>query len=371
MKTVIMIPARSGSKRVKDKNIRLLSGKPLISYVIESALKTNLPVYINTDCEAILDYTKNFPCNQYKRDKQFTRDTSTNDEFMEDFLKNIKCDYVLQILPTSPFITVDEINEFLKEMRNFDTTISVKHAQIGCIYKNKPINFDITKKNPPSQEMEPVKVYATSLMGWKSEVFLKNMRLYGSAYHGGQGSINYFTLKGWSTIDIDTEFDFRLAETIAQFIPFEAKYIPFYYEKNSFSDDYVPRVLKEDGIVSGDHTNENKQIVNIKSLMEENPSDKSWFHTLVNTENNSCTLLNQMPGEGNRKHFHAKWNEWWLIIRGEWLFEIEEEKYKVKEGDLVFIKKGKKHQITAIGKKIATRLAVSRYDVEHIYKRKV
>ena len=50
--------------------------------------------------------------------------------------------------------------------------------------------------------MEPVKVYATSLMGWKSEVFLKNMKLYGSAYHGGQGSINYFTLKGWSTIDI-------------------------------------------------------------------------------------------------------------------------------------------------------------------------
>ena len=53
------------------------------------------------------------------------------------------------------------------------------------------------------------------------------------------------------------------------------------------------------------------------------------------------------------------------------LFEIEEEKHKVKEGDLVFIQKGKKHQITAIGKKIATRLAVSRYDVEHICKRKV
>ena len=369
MNAVIMIPARSGSKRVKNKNIRLLSGKPLISYVIETALKTNLPVYVNTDCEIILEYIKDLGCIQYKRDKKFTSDSSTNDEFMEDFLQNVSCEYVLQVLPTSPFITIDEINSFLKEMQNFDTTVSVKDAQIGCVYKTQPINFHKTKKNPPSQEMEPVKVYATSLMGWKSEVFLKNMKEIGSAYHGGNGSINYFTLQGWSTIDIDNEFDFRLAETIAQFIPFEKEYKPFYYEKNSYSDDYVPRVLKEDGIVSGDHTKENKQIVNIKSLMESNSSTKSWFHTLVNTENNSCTLLNQMPGEGNRKHFHAKWNEWWLIIRGEWLFEIETEKYKVKEGDLVFIQKGKKHQITAIGEKMATRLAVSRYDVEHIYEK--
>ena len=369
MNTVIMIPARSGSKRVKNKNIRLLSGKPLISYVIETALKTKLPVYINSDCEIILEYAKNLGCLEYKRNKFLARDSSTNDEFMEDFLKNIDCEFVLQILPTSPFITIGEINSFLASMKTFDTTISVKNAQIGCVYQNKPINFEISKKNPPSQEMEPVKVYATSLMGWRSEVFLKNMKEYGSAYHGGKGSINYFTLEGWSTFDIGNELDFRIAESIAQFIPFEDKYEPYFYQRNSYSDDYVPRVLKEDGIYAGNHNEENKRIVNIKKLMEKNSQNESWFHTLVNTENNSCTLLNQMPGEGNRKHFHAKWNEWWLIIRGEWLFEIEQDKYQVTEGDLVFIEKGKRHQITAIGDQIATRLAVSRYDVEHIYEK--
>ena len=368
MKVVVMIPARAGSKRVKNKNLRLLSGRPLISYVIETALKTNLPVYINSDSETILKYAENMGCIRYKRNINLTKDTSTNDEFMEDFLRNVNCDYVLQILPTSPFITIQEIEAFLKQMPKFDTTVSVKDAQIGCIFKNKPINFDLIKKNPPSQDMEPIKVYATSLMGWKSEIFKKNMLNYGSAYHGGKGSINYFTLSGWSTIDIDNEFDFRLAETVAQFIPFEDKYKPFYYENNTFSDDYVPRVLRDDGINSGNHNHENKQITNIKDLMKKNSKDNSWFHTLVNTENNSCTLLNQMPGEGNRKHYHAKWNEWWLIIRGEWLFEIEKEIFNVKEGDLVFIQKGKRHKITAIGKEIATRLAVSRYDVEHIYK---
>lgn len=225
-----MIPARAGSKRVKNKNIRLLNGKPLISYVINTALKTGLPVYVNTDCELILEIAEKMGCSLYKRDKSLTSDSSTNDEFMLDFMKNIKSDFVLQIVPTSPFISLEEINSFLKIMKNYDTTISVKNAQIGCIYKNKPINFDKLKPNPPSQEMEPIKVYACSLMGWKSDVFIRNMKNFSSAYHGGEGSIEYFTLNGWSTIDIDNEIDFRLAESIAQFIPSLHLYKPNYYE---------------------------------------------------------------------------------------------------------------------------------------------
>ena len=61
MKKVIMIPARSGSKRVKKKNIRLLSGKPLISYAIESAMSTGLPVYVNSDCDIILGFYATIP----------------------------------------------------------------------------------------------------------------------------------------------------------------------------------------------------------------------------------------------------------------------------------------------------------------------
>tara|TARA_Y100001968_G_C19337322_1_gene707615 strand:+ start:167 stop:787 length:621 start_codon:yes stop_codon:yes gene_type:complete len=204
-------------------------------------------------------------------------------------------------------------------------------------------------------------------MGWSCKKFKENMKLFGSAYLGGGGRKSYFTLKGWSLIEINNEIDFRAAEAIAQFLPFEDLYKPFYFNKDTYSDDFVPRVLKDDGINEGNHKQINKTVVNLNNLMSENPLDRAWYHTLVNTENNSCTLLNQMPGEGNRKHYHAKWNEWWLIVRGEWKFEIEEEVYKVSKGDLVFIQKGKKHRITAIGNEIASRLAVSRYDVEHIY----
>ena len=369
MKKVIMIPARSGSKRVKKKNIRLLSGKPLISYAIESAMSTGLPVYVNSDCDIILGLAKDLGCIPYKRRKDLCDDSSTNDQFVLDFIDNVEADYLLQVLPTSPFITKDEIIEFSKEMINFDTLISVKDAQIGCVYDGAPINFDKKKQNPPSQEMEPVKVYATSLMGWRSSTFRENMNNLGCAYHGGTGKTGYFTLHGWPTVDIDNESDFMMAESIAQILPFENLYRPFYYDPQTYSDDFVPRVLKEDGIFAGNPSTANKVVVSVKELMEKGTDKEAWYHTLVDTENNSCTLINQLPGEGNRQHYHAKWNEWWYILRGEWLFEIEDKSYNVKVGDLVFIEKGCWHKITAIGTKMSSRLAVSRYDVEHIYKK--
>jgi quercetin dioxygenase-like cupin family protein len=88
---------------------------------------------------------------------------------------------------------------------------------------------------------------------------------------------------------------------------------------------------------------------------------------MVDTENNSATLISQMPGEGNRMHYHDNWNEWWYILDGEWEWIVEGKEIIVKKGDLVFIEKGKRHKITAIGEVPAIRLAVSRADVNHIY----
>ncbi len=81
----------------------------------------------------------------------------------------------------------------------------------------------------------------------------------------------------------------------------------------------------------------------------------------------NCTWIGQLPGEGNRLHYHPNWNEWWYIVKGEWKFEIDGEEMFLKEKDIVFIEKGKKHRITAVGDKIAVRMAVSRADVEHVY----
>jgi len=133
------------------------------------------------------------------------------------------------------------------------------------------------------------------------------------------------------------------------------------------TDANVPNILKKDGVLESNFAQANQEITHIPDLLQKYSQDNSWSHTLVDTESNSATLICQMPGEGNRKHYHPDWNEWWYIIDGQWEWDIEGEKKIIKKGDLVFMKKNRKHKITAIGNKPAIRIAVSRYDVEHVY----
>ena len=178
MKLVGMIPARMGSQRVKKKNVRLINGRPLIDYALESVYKSDIfdEVYINSEDEIFTGLAKNYGFNFYKRPEEFSSNTSTNDEFAQDFLLNIECDILIQILPTSPFLTETDIKEFTNFMLDgdLDTLISVENKQIASVFEGKPVNFEISKPNPPSQTMVPVQAYATALMGWKKKKFLKN-----------------------------------------------------------------------------------------------------------------------------------------------------------------------------------------------------
>ena len=136
------------------------------------------------------------------------------------------------------------------------------------------------------------------------------------------------------------------------------------------SDANVPNILKKDGVSHSTYNEANQEVTNIPNLINKYGRESSWSHTLVNSESNSSTLICQLPGEGNRRHFHPDWNEWWYIIEGTWEWEIEGEKKKIRQGDVVFIEKNRKHKITATGDKCAIRIAVSRYDVAHVYDEK-
>ena len=136
------------------------------------------------------------------------------------------------------------------------------------------------------------------------------------------------------------------------------------------SDANVPNILKGDGVKSSVYDEANQEITHVPDLINKYGRDSSWSHTLVNTESNSATLICQLPGEGNRRHHHPDWNEWWYIVEGTWQWDIEGEKKLIKAGDVVFMEKGRKHRIEAVGDKCAIRIAVSRYDVAHVYDEK-
>jgi len=372
MKIIGMIPARLGSKRVPKKNLRLLSGRPLISYNIEKAVNSEVfdEVYVNSEAEIFSEIAEQYGAKFYKRPEKFSTDSANNDQFAFDFINSIKGDILIQILPTSPLLSIAEIRGFVNYMveNEFDTLVSTVSHQIASIYKKQPINFETLEPHISSQDMLPVETYATVLMGWKYENFKKNMNELGFAYHGGKGKKGYYPIKGLSTIDIDNEEDFRMAEVAIQMQSNNELPKPEYY---GFTENRVevevPEILKKDGVIRNNFNEENNPLVFIDSLIKKYGDESSWCHRLVNTENNSATLIGQLPGEGNRLHFHPKWNEWWYILKGKWEWDIEGDKIIVKKGDFVFIKKGRKHKITAIGNEMAIRLAVSRADVEHVY----
>ena len=372
MKIVAMIPARLGSTRVKNKNLRLINKKPLIQYIIDSVKESKYldDIYINSEASIFKEIAENNNINFYQRDLELSSDTATNDDFAMDFIKNIECDILIQLLPTSPFLSTKEIDRFIENMTSmkYDTQISVSNVKIECLYENRAINFDKKKKTPPSQLLEPIKAYACSIMGWNTDNFRNNIKNYGAAYHGGDGKIGLFELKGYSTVDIDNEEDFQLAESIAKSLQ-ESNSIPEYYNKedNLIYDANREVILVQDGVAKNDMFDFNKEQVSINDIIQNNSKTESWSHTVINSKSNSATLIAQMPGEGNRMHYHHNWDEWWYILKGKWEWLVEGEKKEINAGDVVFIERNRIHKITAKGNNMAIRLAVSREDVDHVY----
>lgn len=374
-KIIGMIPARLGSQRVPMKNLRLLNGKPLIWYSIEAAKESGLfdEIYVNSEADIFGEIAKECGINFYKRRIELTSNETINDDFAVDFVKNVPGDILVQLLPTSPLITPEEISGFVNRMLEgkYDTLVSVENNQIACLYETKPINFKIFEPHKSSQSMVPVQSYATVLMAWKYNNFLENMHEYGCAYHGGSGKIGYFVIKGPSTIDIDNEEDFDMAEIALEYRLSKKRGEKKYYmplnDRRETSEIDVSSILKRDGVVEFNVEDENLPLVNLLNIMEEYDHSHSWSRRIINTENNSATLICQLPGEGNRLHYHPDWNEWWYIIEGEWDWEIDGEIFRVKRGDVVFIEKRKLHRITAVGNRPAVRLAVSKDLVPHIY----
>lgn len=362
-KIIAMIPARLGSKRVKNKNLREINGKALVAYPIEAAIKSGIfdEIYLNSEADEFKEIAKKYGIKFYKRKSELAQDDATNDAFAADFIDNVKCDILVQLLPTSPFISDEIIKDFIKNMENVETLVSVKNVKIECFYKNSPINFDPLGITLPSQMLEPVQAYSCGIMGWNTARYKENMKIHGAAYHGGSGKIGTYVLKGFSTVDIDEEEDFQLAEIVAKTI--NPKSI---CREGEHVEADVPSILAKDGVKINDLHDANKLIVNVKDVITK-MGNTSWSKRLVNTESNSACLICQNPGEGNRRHYHADWNEWWYIVQGEWIFEIDYKLYAVKTGDLVFIAKGKIHRIEASGSGPAIRLAVSREDVGHVY----
>ena len=138
---------------------------------------------------------------------------------------------------------------------------------------------------------------------------------------------------------------------------------------NTKSDSDLIRVLQEDGVlVSELEKYENCTTVNLQDLRDDMGMG-SWAVRIAYNDLFGGVVIQQHPGEGNRKHFHPDADENWVILDGEWEWWIEDiGTQRVKKHDIIVVPRGVWHKITCVGTAPGVRYAVTRPDVEHVYK---
>ena len=118
-KIIAIIPARSGSKSIRNKNIQTLANKPLIAWSIEACLKSKLisKIYFSTDSIKYANIAKKFGSIEILyRPKKLCTDYTTDYEMIKHAIKNINYDYefIAHIRPTTPLRKVGELDSAIK-----------------------------------------------------------------------------------------------------------------------------------------------------------------------------------------------------------------------------------------------------------------
>ena len=137
-----IVPARAGSKRLQNKNIIDFFGKPLISWTIETALKSKFidDVYVSTDCDLIATVAKSSGASVPElRPLHLASDTSNLFDVISYHLTKLKIlpDYVLLLQPTSPLRGVEDIDAVVSLLKNYDSVVSVSSSPKPASWSQK------------------------------------------------------------------------------------------------------------------------------------------------------------------------------------------------------------------------------------------
>lgn len=227
LKTLAIIPARSGSKGIKNKNIKLLGGYPLIYYTIKQALKSKIfdDIILSTDSKQYLKIAQKYGVSSsFIRPKKLSSSNSLATETIYHALKKTekyyktKYDLVCMLQPTAPIRKVNDFTHIIKIMKkNYnkcDSVISVVDVDNFNPYKMKIINenrlIDYKKwpiENPPRQSLPKTFIVNGAFYLFKRDSFMKNKSF------KGKYSIPYVMPKERS-VNIDSPIDFDLANII-------------------------------------------------------------------------------------------------------------------------------------------------------------
>lgn len=145
MKVLAIIPARMGSQRLKEKNLKELAGIPLIVHAIRKCKAIDLfdEVWVNSESLRIKDIANEENVYFHPRPNELANNQSTSEDYIHEFLLKHSCDIIVQVHTIAPLLSQTNIIEFTNYMlkNDYDTLLSVEDIFLECVYKGNPINF--------------------------------------------------------------------------------------------------------------------------------------------------------------------------------------------------------------------------------------
>ena len=220
-KFLTIIPARSGSKRLKNKNILELAGKPLIKWTIDAALNSIFVghhCYISTDCEKIKSIAEGCGAKvPFLRPPALASDEASTFDVIKHMIDNLdeSFDNVLLLQPTSPLRTCEDIDQAIQQWleSNFKAIVSIteqnSHYDWQVTFNSQNRLLTYPEPNKRSQDFETHYILNGAIYFSTIEYFLKNKGFLGS-------DTGVFLMDQNKSLDIDTSMDFKLAELLLE-----------------------------------------------------------------------------------------------------------------------------------------------------------
>ena len=219
---IAIIPARSGSKRIKNKNIKNFLGKPIISYTIKKLKESGLfkKIYVSTNCQKIAKISKKYGAEvPFIRDNRLAGDNISTIDVISNFLTSsliakMKIELVCCVYPCTPLLQISDIKKgirlFFKKKSSFVyPVLKYKHpiqrsftmSKLGKIKYFFPKYETYRTQDLKIHFHDAGQFYISSPHNWKNK---KKLHI---------DSICFET-KNFNAIDIDDLDDWKMAELI-------------------------------------------------------------------------------------------------------------------------------------------------------------
>jgi CMP-N-acetylneuraminic acid synthetase/spore coat polysaccharide biosynthesis predicted glycosyltransferase SpsG len=214
MNILVIIPARGGSKGIPRKNVRLMNGEPLISYVINTVKNSKYKpdIVMTSDDEEIIRLAKSYEVEVIERPSSLAGDDITLDPVVfhavtsKEEKKSTTYDCVITMQPTSPLLKTETLDEAIKYFldNNFDTVISgINDPHLSWTEKNGVVVPNYDKRL--NRQYLPKNLVETGAFVITKREFVKEYSRFGSL-------VSVYEVPKDESIDIDTPQEWWIAE---------------------------------------------------------------------------------------------------------------------------------------------------------------